>query len=64
MWHICLPATHMRPPPKPFLQETAAACKVNCMPTFQFFVNGEKVDEMSGADEAGLKTKIESNIRK
>ena len=54
----------MRPPPKPFLQETAAACKVNCMPTFQFFVNGEKVDEMSGADEAGLKTKIESNIRK
>lgn len=46
---------------RPLLQETAAACAIKCMPTFQFFVNGEKVDEMSGADEASLKEKIEKN---
>uniref|UniRef100_A0A7S0Z1Y9 Thioredoxin n=1 Tax=Hemiselmis tepida TaxID=464990 RepID=A0A7S0Z1Y9_9CRYP len=45
-------------------EETAAACGIKCMPTFQFYVNGEKVDEMSGADEATLKTKVEGNIPK
>jgi len=45
-------------------EEVAAACGIKCMPTFQFFVNGDKVDEMSGADENALKDKIESNTPK
>jgi len=32
------------------------------MPTFQFFVNNEKIDEFSGADADQLKAKIEANI--
>merc|ERR1712188_119568 len=31
-------------------QETAAACGINCMPTFQFYKNGAKAFEMQGAD--------------
>ena len=38
--------------------ETAAACKIECMPTFQFYKNGSKVDEFSGADESTLKEKV------
>ncbi len=34
--------------------ETAAACKVSCMPTFHFYKNGSKVEEFSGADEKKL----------
>merc|ERR1712167_283408 len=29
-------------------QETAAACGINCMPTFQFYKNGAKTFEMQG----------------
>ena len=29
-------------------QETAAACGINCMPTFQFYKNGAKAFEMQG----------------
>eukprot|EP00163_Fabomonas_tropica_P015383 TRINITY_DN28177_c0_g1_i1.p2 TRINITY_DN28177_c0_g1~~TRINITY_DN28177_c0_g1_i1.p2 ORF type:complete len:111 (+),score=46.42 TRINITY_DN28177_c0_g1_i1:26-358(+) len=36
------------------LPETAAAAGVNCMPTFHFYKNGEKVDEFSGASEQRL----------
>ena len=42
----------------PEFQETSAACQIKCMPTFQFYKNGEKVDEMSGADPTKLKELI------
>ena len=37
---------------------TAAACGVNCMPTFKFFVSGQEVHKIEGADEAGLRKKL------
>ena len=30
--------------------DTAAACGINCMPTFQFYKGGEKVAELQGAN--------------
>ena len=35
---------------------------VRAMPTFQFFKNGGKVDEMMGANVAGLKEKVSALI--
>ncbi|OQS04154.1 thioredoxin [Thraustotheca clavata] len=35
--------------------EVAAAVGIRAMPTFQFYRNGKKVDEMTGANLAGLK---------
>lgn len=32
----------------------AAKCGINCMPTFQFYKNGEKLDEFSGANKEKL----------
>lgn len=34
--------------------EVAAQCGIQSMPTFQFFKNGEKIDEMLGADQNKL----------
>merc|ERR1712147_140915 len=42
-------------------EETSAACGIQCMPTFQFYKNGKKVDEMSGADPNKLKELVEKN---
>merc|ERR1719218_55407 len=39
--------------------ETAEACGIEAMPTFQFFKNGEKVHQIRGADWEGVKAKIE-----
>ena len=44
-------------------QETSAAQGVNCMPTFQFFKGGAKVDELSGADEKAVREKIQNLIK-
>ena len=38
--------------------EAAEASGITAMPTFQFFKNGIKVDEMRGADIEGLKSKV------
>ena len=37
---------------------TAAVYGVRAMPTFLFFKNGNKVDEMNGADPVTLESKI------
>ena len=42
-------------------EETAAACGINCMPTFQFWKNGEKLDMFEGASEKVLRERIEKN---
>ena len=39
-------------------QETAAACNVKDMPTFQFYKNSERVSEFAGADPNRLKATI------
>jgi thioredoxin 1 len=34
--------------------EVAAACGIRAMPTFQFFKDGQKIEEMMGADQNKL----------
>ena len=41
---------------------TAAMYDVRAMPTFMFFKNGNKVDEMKGADPTVLESKIKQWI--
>ena len=38
--------------------ETAQACGIEAMPTFQFYKGGEKKDQIRGADFEGVKSKI------
>ena len=40
--------------------ETAESCGITCMPTFQFFKGGSKVDEIQGANFDGVCAKIKS----
>ena len=42
-------------------QETAQECGVRAMPTFQTFVGGQKIAEMTGADEAGLREMVDKH---
>ena len=42
--------------------ETAEKCGINCMPTFQCFKDGSKVDETLGASPDGLKKLVEKNM--
>ncbi|KAK3606138.1 hypothetical protein CHS0354_010767 [Potamilus streckersoni] len=39
-------------------EETAAACNISAMPTFQFYKNGNKLEEFSGADVEKLKQTV------
>ena len=41
--------------------DVSADCKISAMPTFLFYKNGEKVDELVGASEAQLKEKVAKN---
>ena len=42
-----------------FSKDTAGACNIKSMPTFQFYKKNAKVDEFSGADPAKLRASIE-----
>jgi len=42
-------------------EETAAACGIQAMPTFQFYKKGEKVFEFSGASEEKIREAIEKH---
>lgn len=39
--------------------DVAAQCSVRAMPTFQFFKDGKKIDEVMGADQGKLTKMIE-----
>ena len=39
-------------------EDVAAACGIQAMPTFQVYKDGAMVDEMKGADQAGLKAML------
>uniref|UniRef100_A0A8C0BAV3 Thioredoxin n=1 Tax=Buteo japonicus TaxID=224669 RepID=A0A8C0BAV3_9AVES len=43
-------------------QDVATHCDVKCMPTFQFYKNGKKVQEFSGANKEKLEETIKSLI--
>ncbi|XP_062480232.1 thioredoxin-like [Pezoporus occidentalis] len=43
-------------------QDVAAHCDVKCMPTFQFYKNGKKVQEFSGANKEKLEETIKSLV--
>ena len=44
--------------------DIAHDAEVNSMPTFQLYANGEKIDELVGANEDNLRKLIELNIGK
>ncbi|CAH0481602.1 unnamed protein product [Peronospora belbahrii] len=43
------------------LKVVAKSCNVSAMPTFQFYCDGMKCDEMRGADKKGLETRIQKH---
>lgn len=43
-------------------QDISEYCGINSMPTFQFYFNGKKVDELIGANTKTLIEKINNNM--
>lgn len=43
-------------------EELAETAGVQCLPTFQIYKNGNKVDEITGADKEKLENSIKSNL--
>ena len=43
--------------------EGSQAAGIQCMPTFQFFKGGAKVDELQGANEGNLKEKLAALLK-
>ncbi|XP_037230070.1 thioredoxin [Falco biarmicus] len=43
-------------------QDVAAHCDVKCMPTFQFYKSGKKVQEFSGANKEKLEDTIKNLV--
>jgi len=41
-------------------EKIAGMCGIRAMPTFQFYKNGSKVDELCGANEQGIRAKVEA----
>lgn len=41
-------------------EKIAGMCGIRAMPTFQFYKNGSKVDELCGANEAGIRSKVQA----
>jgi len=41
--------------------DVAAFCNISAMPTFHFYKNGIKIDDLQGADKTKLKDKVEQN---
>ncbi|KAA0723153.1 Thioredoxin [Triplophysa tibetana] len=42
-------------------QDVSTFCDVKCMPTFQFYKNGQKIDEFAGANKDTLEDKIKKH---
>ncbi|KAM6959570.1 thioredoxin b [Tautogolabrus adspersus] len=42
-------------------EDVSSECKISCMPTFQFYKNGVKIDEFSGANHPTLLEKIQAH---
>merc|ERR1739845_69925 len=38
--------------------DASAAAGISCMPTFQFYKDGQKADELQGANESELRSKL------
>ena len=43
--------------------QTAHACGITAMPTFQFYKDGKKFDELQGANEQGIKEKLANLLK-
>lgn len=43
-------------------EDISAHCEISTMPTFQFYLNGKKIDELIGANTDELVNKINSHI--
>ncbi|XP_063042302.1 thioredoxin-like [Engraulis encrasicolus] len=41
-------------------QDVSAHCDIKCMPTFQFYRNGEKISDFSGANKDKLEETVKS----